>query len=150
MSNPSESFECSWRGSRALLLIYLALQMLALGSALMLELPWWGVASAIAVCTAHALWVLPRQILLTHPSACCALRRDASGWALWSAAHGWRSIQLQPDSLALPALVVLRWRFAGERRVRGLCIAQGAMSADAHRRLRLRLKFSRKRWAAAE
>ena len=150
MSNPSESFECSWRGSRVLLLIYLVLLALAQMSALTLDLPWWGAALATATCVVHALWVLPRQILLTHPTACCALRRDADGWALWSAAHGWRSVQLQPDSLALPAMVVLRWRHAGERRVRALCIARDAMSADAHRRLRLRLKFSRKRWAAAE
>lgn len=150
MSNPSESFECSWRGSRALLLIYLALLVLALSSAVLLDLPGWGAALAVAACVVHALWVVPRQILLTHPSACSALRRDVAGWSLWSEAHGWRPIQLQRDSLALPALVVLRWRLAGEQRVRALCIPRDAMSGEAHRRLRLRLKFSRKRWEAAE
>ena len=37
---------------------------------------------------------------------------------------------------------------AGERRVRGLCIPRDALTREAHRRLRVRLKFSRRRWAA--
>ena len=150
MSSPSERFECSWRESRALLLIYLLLQALALLCALLLALPWWGRLLVLGSCVGHALWVLPRHIRLTHPDACRGLRRDAGGWALWSAAHGWQPIQLLPDSLALPALVVLRWRLPGERRVRALCVPWDAMDREAHRRLRLRLKFSRRRWAAAE
>lgn len=150
MSNPSDHFECSWHGSRALLLAYLVLQALALGSALLLDLPWWGAALAVIVCLAHALRVLPRQVRLTHPFACRALRRDAAGWAIWSERQGWQPIRLQRDSMALPLMIVLRWRLCGERRVHGLCIPRDAMSEDAHRRLRLQLKFSRKRWAAEE
>ena len=54
----------------------------------------------------------------------------------------------RPDSLALPLAVVLRFRLVGERRVRGLCIPRDALTREAHRRLRVRLKFSRRRWAA--
>ncbi|MNV96441.1 hypothetical protein D3C71_1914520 [compost metagenome] len=94
--------------------------------------------------------MLPRHILLSAPQAFSGLRCTADGWQLWSASGGWQVIQLRPDSLALPLLVVLRFRLAGERRVRGLCIAPDAMERDMHRRLRVRLKFSRRRWAAAE
>jgi toxin CptA len=45
-------------------------------------------------------------------------------------------------------LVVLRFRLVGERRVRSLCIPNDALAADVHRRLRVRLKFTRNRWVA--
>ena len=56
-------------------------------------------------------------------------------------------MQLRPDSLALPLAVVLRYRLPGQRFSRGLCIARDALAPEQHRRLRLRLKFSRRRWA---
>lgn len=56
-------------------------------------------------------------------------------------------MQLRPDSLALPLAVVLRYRLPGQRFSRGLCIAHDALAPEHHRRLRLRLKFSRRRWA---
>ena len=51
--------------------------------------------------------------------------------------------------MALPQLVILRFRLADQRRVRSVCILRDSLDADTHRRLRLRLKFSRQRWAAA-
>ena len=100
------------------------------------------------VCLAHAAWVLPRAVLLTHRSSIGGLRRDADGWQLWSAARGWHSVQLRRDSLALPLIVVLRYRVQGERRVRSVCVPRDSQAADVHRRLRVRLKFSRRRWLA--
>ncbi|MDB6142473.1 MAG: hypothetical protein JWP80_1517, partial [Pseudomonas sp.] len=55
----------------------------------------------------------------------------------------------------LPLAVVLRFRLVGKRglirgRVRGLCIPYDALPPEVHRRLRVRLKFSRRRWAAPE
>jgi toxin CptA len=104
----------------------------------------------VVLCVAHGAWLLPRQILLTHPQAFCGLRRDADGWQLWNQADGWQPVQLRPDSLALPLIVVLRFRLRGERRVRSICVPRDAQAADLHRRLRVRLKFSRRRWAAPE
>lgn len=150
MSSPSERFECSWQASRLLLMLYLALQALALASLSLLSLPVWALLLLVGGCLGHAAWVLPRQILLTHPAASRALRRDAGGWALWSQRDGWQTIELRPDSLALPVAVVLRYRLAGARWTQGLCIPRDAMGVDEHRRLRVRLKFSRNRWAAAE
>jgi toxin CptA len=45
-------------------------------------------------------------------------------------------------------IVVLRFRLQGERRVRSLCVPRDALAPDVHRRLRVRLRFSRRRWAA--
>ncbi|MDX5373148.1 MAG: hypothetical protein LPK18_12005 [Pseudomonadaceae bacterium] len=148
MSSRSERFECRWQASRLLLAAYLAALTLALICLAVVDLPFWAALLAACACLLHAAWTLPRQVLLSHLQAFTGLRHDERGWQLYSVAEGWRPVQLRPDSLALPLLVVLRFRLPGERRVRGLCIARDAMSCEAHRRLRVRLRFSRRRWAA--
>jgi toxin CptA len=150
VSSPSDGFECRWQASGHLLAAYLSGQLLALVSLILLEIPLWLSLVGIVLCLAHAAWVLPRYILLNHPQAVTGLRRDSAGWQLWRAAEGWQPVQLQRDSLALPGLVVLRFRWAGRRWVYGLCIPFDALEPVQHRRLRLRLKFSRRRWAAPE
>lgn len=148
MSSPSNRFECHWQPSRRLLAAYAVAQTAAWLANVLMEAPV-AVHLAVAVlCIAHALYVLPRQILLGSPHAVTGLRRDRSGWALWTEAGGWQSVQLRPDSMALPQWVILRYRLPGQRRVRSVCILGDSLDADTHRRLRLRLKFSRQRWAA--
>lgn len=146
MSSPSNRFECRWQASRLLLAAYLLALLIALGSLLVLNLPYSSLG--ILLCLAHGAWVLPRHILLSHRSSIRGLRRDCDGWQLWSAARGWHAVQLRPDSLALPLIIVLRYRVQGERRVRSICVPKDAQAADVHRRLRVRLKFSRRRWLA--
>ncbi|MBV4475029.1 protein YgfX [Pseudomonas botevensis] len=150
MSSPSNSFECRWQASRQLLAAYLLAQAFALGSLSLLSLPFWASLLGVFACLLHAAWTLPRQILLSHPKAFRGLRREGDGWQLWNQADGWQAVQLRPDSLALPLIVVLRFRLRGERRVRSICVPRDAQAADLHRRLRVRLKFSRRRWAAPE
>ena len=150
MSSPSKHFECRWQASRLLLAVYLAALALALLTLSLIDLPNWAAALGVLACLLHAAWVLPRQILLSHPGAFTGLRRDEEGWQLFNRRHGWMPVQLRPDSLALPMVVVLRFRLAGERRARGLCVPMDALPRDLHRRLRVRLKFSRRRWAAPE
>ncbi|QTD34786.1 protein YgfX [Pseudomonas fluorescens] len=150
MSSPSKTFECRWHASRQLLAAYLLAQAFALGSLFLLSISFWAGLLGAFACLGHATWVLPRQILLSHPKAFCGLRRDADGWQLWNKADGWQAVQLRPDSLALPLIVVLRFRLRGERRVRSICVPRDSQAADLHRRLRVRLKFSRRRWAAPE
>ncbi len=133
-----------------MLAAYLLAQAFALCALFLLVIPFWVSLLGAVVCLIHAAWVLPRQILLSHPKAFCGLRRDADGWQLWNQADGWQPVQLRPDSLALPLIVVLRFRLRGERRVRSICVPRDAQAADLHRRLRVRLKFSRRRWAAPE
>lgn len=150
MSNPSDVFESRWQPSRWLLRLYLSVLVLALLAPWLADIPLWLKLLSPLPCLAHAAWVLPRHILLTAPQAITGLRRDALGWHLYSAANGWQAVQLRPDSLALPLAVVLRYRVPGQRISRGLCIARDALAPEQHRRLRLRLKFSRRRWAEPE
>lgn len=148
MSSPSNTFECRWQASRLLLAAYLLAQLFALGALVLLNLPYSSLG--ILVCLAHAAWVLPRHVLLTHRSSICGLRRDEDGWQLFSAERGWHSVQLRRDSLALPLIVVLRYRVQGGWWVRSICVPRDSQAADLHRRLRVRLKFSRRRWLAPE
>ncbi|MDD5444334.1 MAG: hypothetical protein PHH99_12995, partial [Pseudomonas fluorescens] len=127
MSSPSNRFECRWQASRLLLAAYLLAQLFALGALLVVDLPFSSVG--ILVCLAHAAWVLPRHILLTHRSSIRGLRRDEDGWQLFSHERGWHSVQLRPDSLALPLIVVLRYRAQGEWRVRSICVPMDSQAA---------------------
>jgi toxin CptA len=133
-----------------LLAAYLLAQPFAMGSLCLLSIPLWASLLGACACALHGFWMLPRQILLSHPKAFCGLRRDGDGWQVWNQADGWQAAQLRPDSLALPLIVVLRFRLRGEWRVRSICVPRDSQAADLHRRLRVRLKFSRRRWAAPE
>ncbi|BDM24550.1 MULTISPECIES: protein YgfX [Pseudomonas] len=146
MSSPSECFECRWQGSRLLLAAYLVCQVLALQVLWLSVLPWWLGLCLLAACIAHACWAIPRRILLTDPCAVTGLRRDASGWRVFSQALGWQPVRLCRDSVALPGLVVLRFVRAGHWLGESQCVPRDALGADLHRRLRVRLKFSRRRF----
>lgn len=151
MSNPSSQlFECRWQASGLLLAVYLLVLLLALSTLLELPVPFWLQALGSSLCLLHAMWVIPSRILLSRDASWLGLRHDQQGWALWSRRSGWQPVQLRPDSLALPLVVILRFRIQGEWFTRGLCIPRGALPPDEHRRLRLRLKFSRRRWAEPE
>ena len=81
---------------------------------------------------------------------------DVLAWArAWGLSAPYRATFLAGVStallfLALPLLVVLRFRLRDERRVRSICVPRDSQAADLHRRLRVRLTFSRRRWAAPE
>ncbi|WP_415754907.1 protein YgfX [Pseudomonas leptonychotis] len=150
MSSPSDVFECQWQPSRLLLAGYALIQGLALLSVALVDFPLWARLLGVAFCMAHALWVVPRHLLLSRPLAYRALRYTSDGWQVRCELKGWQPIELHPDSLALPLVVLLRFRLAGQRRVQALCVARDSLPRDQHRRLRVRLKFSRHRWAAAK
>lgn len=150
MSNPSDRFECHWQASRLLLVFYLAALSLALLALLLIDVSVWLRIAGVALCLLQAAWVLPRHILLNHPAAITGLSRTERGWQLYSRRDGWSSIQLRPQSLALPLVVVLYFRRPGQWRVCTVCIPCDALANELHRRLRVRLKFSRRRWAAPE
>ncbi|WP_312933715.1 protein YgfX [Pseudomonas sp.] len=149
MSNPSETFACRWHGSRLLLTAYLLCLALALCAAWLSAAPAWLASLISLACAAHAGWTIPRRILLTHPSAITGLRRTAQGWAVFSVSQGWQPARLRRDSLVLPQCVVLRVIRRGHWLSQSQCIAADALPADQHRRLRVRLRFSRRRWQAA-
>jgi toxin CptA len=129
---------------------YFCLLSLALLAVWLSAIPFWASLTASLLCAAHASLAVPRHILLNRQSSFTGLCHTPAGWQLQQLDGQWQPVQLCRDSLALPVAVVLRFRLPGQRRVRGLCIPADAMDASAHRRLRVRLKFSRNRWAAAE
>lgn len=148
MSSRSEPFECHWRPSRRLLALYLAALGLALLAMATAAVPGWARVAGALLCLGHAAWTLPRAVLLSHPAAFTGLRHDRQGWQLRNAAEGWVAVQLRPGSLALPQVVILQFRRPGQWFTRGLCIPADSLERDWHRRLRVRLKFSRRRWSA--
>ena len=155
MSSRSNHFECRWQPSRGLLAAYLSAQVLALTSITLLSIPLWAKAIGVLLSALHASRCLRPLILLNQGTSFTGLRRDSGGWSLWSEGGGWEPVQLRPDSLALAHIVLLRFRrvtspWPSRLWTRSLCIPADAMTAQAHRRLRLRLKFSRRRWAAPE
>lgn len=143
------ALDCRWRASPRLLTVYLGLQCCATGAVLFCGLPWWGKFFGLSCCAIHGYWCLPRSILLSAPTAYIALRHDARGWRLFSKAAGWQPIQLLPDSIALPQCIILRFRRPGRRLPGALVLPADSMAKDAHRRLRVRLRFSRHRWTSA-
>ena len=150
MSSPSKRFECHWQPSRRLLEVYLCAQSLALFTLLLVDIARWACVAGMLLCAAHALWVLPRHVLLSSASAWRGLRHDDEGWQLRRDGGDWLPVTLLPDSIALPWLVIVRFRLPGQYRVRSLCIPADSMPRDTHRRLRVCLKFSRQRWRVAE
>jgi len=147
VSSRLEPFECSWSASPTLLRLHAAITLAGLACLWLAAIPW----TLKLLLTLWLLWsghrVRYRQLQQRYPQVPRRLRHDAEGWQLWSPARGWQPIQLRPDSLALPWLVVLRYRRPGDRLARSLCIARDGLSAAAHRRLRVRLRFAPRRFA---
>lgn len=129
-----------------MLAAYLGCQVLALLVLWLSALPWWLGLCVLVACIAHACWAIPRRILLTDSHAVTGLRRDASGWRVFSRALGWQPVRLCRDSVAVPGLVVLRFVRAGHWLGESQCVPRDALGPDQHRRLRVRLKFSRRRF----
>ena len=148
MSSRSDPFECRWRPSTGLLAVYFTAQAFAVLALLLADVPFHWKTLGLSLCLLHACRVVPRQILLREPVSLRALRHGAEGWQLWSERDGFQPVQLLPDSLALPSLIVLRFRRPGDWLARGVCIPADAMAPELHRRLRVRLRFSRNRWLA--
>ena len=65
-----------------MLAAYVLAQLFALGVLLVLDSPF--AFLGVLLCLAHAAWVLPRHVLLTHRSSIVGLRRDEDGWHVQS------------------------------------------------------------------
>jgi toxin CptA len=155
VSSQNDRFECRWQASRRLLTAYLAAQALALIALCFLNISLWIKLIGVLLCLWHGVRYWRRCIVLSDVHAFTGLRRDGDGWQLWSEAAGWQPVQLRRDSVALPLIVILRFRLPAGRWidrwwVSSVCIPGDSLAPDTHRRLRLRLKFSRRRWAAPQ
>ncbi|HEY0287729.1 MAG TPA: protein YgfX [Pseudomonas sp.] len=155
MSSRSDRFECRWQASPRLLTAYLVAQLLAWIALWFLDVPVGAKVIGALLCLWHSVRYLRTSVLLKGDHAYTGLRRNADGWQLWSERFGWQAVQLQRDSIALPQIIVVRFRLVAGRWidrwwVKSVCIPSDSLAPDTHRRLRLRLKFSQRRWAAPE
>lgn len=134
---------------------YVCAQALALIAIAFLNLPFWIKIVCLLLCGWHAIRHWRMSVLIQGDQAFTGLRRDADGWQVWTDRLGWQPVQLQRDSIALPQIVIVRFRVMAGHWIdrwwtRSVCIPSDSLAPDTHRRLRLRLKFSRQRWAAPE
>ncbi|WP_437883068.1 protein YgfX [Pseudomonas sp. LRF_L74] len=148
MSSQNKRFECHWQPSRRLLAGYVVVQALAGLAIGLLDIPLALKGLLLLLCAAQACWVVPRHLVLNHTASVTGLRVDEEGWSLMVAGE-WVAVELRPDSLALPQLIVLRYRRPGHILAGSVCLPGDSLSADIHRQLRVRLRFSRNRWAVA-
>lgn len=109
----------------------------------------WLKLSIVTLLVAQALWHGVRLLHTEQPGKRTGVRFTAQGWQLWNAQTGWQRVQLGAGSIALPALVLLRYKYPQHLFYRSAVIAFDSLTHDEHRRLRVRLKFSRQPWLAA-
>ncbi|WP_407651315.1 protein YgfX [Denitrificimonas halotolerans] len=150
LNRNKQDLHCFWQPS--LRLSWAVLLISSLGYfAVFIANSHWGVKFGIVLLL--SMHVLRHLLILLHystPKLRLGLRYSTeTGWQLWCAQQGWRCIQLRSDSIAVPTLILLRYRFAGQRLYRAVVLPADCLPQDDHRRLRVRLRFSRQRWRAA-
>jgi toxin CptA len=107
-------------------------------------------AGMMLVLAGYALWVWPRQVSLRHASSVTGLRFDSEGWHVLRRDGSEASARLLADTFVSAFLTVVRLREPGRWGPVSVVLPPDAAAEEALRRLRLRLRFSRQRWVAAE
>lgn len=98
----------------------------------------------------YCLWVWPRQVSLRHAGSVTGLRFDSQGWHILRRDGSERGASLRSDTFVSALLTVVRLREPGRLLSTSVILPADAAAEDSLRRLRLRLRFSRQRWAAVE
>ena len=106
--------------------------------------------SAAMLLWVYCLWIWPRQVSLRHADSVTGLRYDSEGWHVLRRDGTERDARLLADTYVSALLTVVRLRQPGRWLPVSVILPADAAAEDALRRLRLRLRFSRQRWAAAE
>ncbi|MFN3580119.1 MAG: hypothetical protein ACK4VV_06565 [Pseudomonas sp.] len=106
--------------------------------------------AAMLVVIAYSAWVWPRQVSLKHAQSVTALRFDGEGWHVLRRDGSESGARLLADTFVSALLTVVRLREPGRWWPVSVVLPADAATEDALRRLRLRLRFSRQRWVAAE
>lgn len=150
MHDQNNSFTCHWQPSLRVSLLALLMSLLACIAVAISALAWPWKTIALTVLVVQTVYQLMQILRLQQPSQRRGLRHTAQGWQIWDAQQGWRAVQLRADSIAIPLLVLLRYRYANQWFYRTLLVGVDSLSSDSHRRLRVRLKFSRQRWQAVK
>lgn len=134
-----------WLG--ALMILLTVLGCLALYQSALSLLP--AVLGAV-VLWVYCLWVWPRQVSLRHADSVTGLRFDSEGWHVLRRDGSEMNARLLADTYVSALLTVVRLRQSGRWLPVSVILPADAADEDSLRRLRLRLRFSRQRWAAAE
>ena len=106
--------------------------------------------SAAMLLWAYCLWIWPRQVSLRHGDSVTGLRFDSEGWHVLRRDGTERGASLLADTYVSALLTVVRLRQPGRWLPVSVILPADAAAEDALRRMRLRVRFSRQRWAAAE
>jgi toxin CptA len=128
----------------------LLMTLLALVALFRSALPVSGAALGMTAVLLYCWWIWPRQVSLRHAQSITGLRFDSHGWHLLRRDGSEAGADLQPDTFVSAFLTVVRLREPGRLLPVSVILPADSASEDALRRLRLRLRFSRQRWAAAE
>ena len=150
MRGPSNTFVCHWQPSLRLSGLALLMSCIACCAVVVAAVAWPWKLVLLLLLVAQSGYQLYHLLHLQQPAQRRGLRRNQQGWQIWTAQQGWQSVQLRADSIAIPALVLLRYRYAHQWFYRTLLVGVDSLSAENHRRLRVRLKFSRQRWRAVK
>ena len=150
MYNPPDTLLLQRQPSRWLGMLVIVLNLLgcvALYRSALSALPAVSVAILLWV---YCLWIWPRQVSLRHADSVTGLRYDSEGWHVLRRDGSERDASLLADTYVSALLTVVRLRQRGRWLPVSVILPADAATEDALRRLRLRLRFSRQRWAAAE
>ncbi len=150
MHDQNNVFSCHWQSSLRLSVLALLMTLLACLAVATSAIGWPWKFALLALLTVHVSCQLLQIAGRQQPSQRRGIRRNENGWQIWTAQYGWQAVQLRADSMAIPVLVLLRYRYAHQWFYRTLMVGVDSLPADSHRRLRVRLKFSRQRWRAVK
>ena len=150
MSNPTEYLLLTRRPSRLLGVLLVAVTTMAIAALYRSALPALQAALCMTLVLIYCWWVWPRQVSLRHAASVIGLRFDSQGWHELRRDGSEAGARLQGDTFVSAFLTVVRLREPGRWMPVSVILPADAASEDSLRRLRLRLRFSRQRWAAAE
>ena len=138
----AEFVEVSLSASPALGLALLAVHSAAIASVLALPVAWWTRIGACLLLIVNGLATIRVHGFRKGSRACTRMRLNTEGdCELRSGNQRNVSGVLLPGWVALPLLIVLRVRCAGERLPRAIVLLPDGASADSLRRLRIFLRF---------
>ena len=150
MSNPTDALLLKRQPSRWLGGLIILLTMLGCMALYRSALPPLPAALCAVLLWAYCLWVWPRQVSLRHADSVTGLRFDSQGWHILRRDGTEMGARLLADTYVSALLTVVRLRQPGRWLPISVILPADAATEDSLRRLRLRLRFSRQRWAAAE
>lgn len=150
MYNPTDTLLLQRQPSRWLGGLVILLTMLGCAALYRSALPALPASLCALLLWMYCAWIWPRQVSLRHADSVTGLRFDSEGWHVLRRDGSERGARLLADTYVSALLTVVRLRQPGRWLPISVILPADAAAEDSLRRLRLRLRFSRQRWAAAE